>query len=164
MKLLLLMSVFALFTNAHALDVGTDAPKVSGVDENGATVQFEDFYKKGPTLVYFYPKADTPGCTKQACSLRDSFESLQARGLQILGVSEDKVESQKAFKEKYHLPFLLIADHDGAVAKTFGVPTMLGFAKRQSFLISGGKVVWNDLNVSPADHVAKVRAAMENLK
>jgi thioredoxin-dependent peroxiredoxin len=161
---LLAMSLLSFITNAGALDIGAPAPQISAIDDAGQSVVFADVYKKGPTLVYFYPKADTPGCTKQACSLRDSIADLQKRGLQIIGVSEDKVESQKAFKEKYQLPFPLIADSDGAVAKAFGVPTTMGFAKRQSFLVSSDKIVWNDLSVSPSDHTAKVEAALDALK
>lgn len=147
---------------ASAIEVGQAAPVVSGVNEEGKPVDFAEYYRKGFTLVYFYPKADTPGCTTEACSLRDSFDSLKARGLQILGVSEDKSESQKSFKEKYHLPFVLVADSDGKVAKAFGVPTFLGFAKRQSFLVKDGKVIWRDLNVSPKTHVEEVRKAMDS--
>ena len=149
---------------AAAIEVGADAPALTSVDENGQVVRFADYYSKGPTLVYFYPKADTPGCTKEACSLRDSFEGLKARGLQILGVSEDKPDAQKKFREKYHLPFILVADADGAVTKAFGVPTFLGFAKRQSFLIQNGKIVWRDLSVSPGTHVSEVNKALDALK
>jgi peroxiredoxin Q/BCP len=165
-SLLATMSLFAFLglKNAAAIDVGTPAPAISAVDENGQAIQFADFYAKGVTLVYFYPKADTPGCTAEACGLRDSFDSLKARGVQILGVSEDKPEAQKKFREKYHLPFVLVADADGAVAKAFGVPTFLGFAKRQSFLVKDGKIVWRDLSVSPAKHVAEVNKALDELK
>lgn len=149
---------------ALAIEIGTSAPVVTAVDETGQPLHFADYYAKGVTLVYFYPKADTPGCTTQACGLRDSFEGLKTRGLQILGVSEDKPEAQKKFREKYHLPFVLVADADGAVAKAFGVPTLFGFAKRQSFLIKDGKVVWRDLSVSPATHVAEVNKALDSLK
>jgi peroxiredoxin Q/BCP len=83
--------------------------------------------------------------------------------LQILGVSGDKSASQKSFKDKYHLPFVLVADSDGKVAKAFGVPTIFGIAKRQSFLVKDGKIVWRDLDVSPKTHVAEVRKAMESL-
>ena len=126
-------------------------------------MSFAEVYKKGMTLVYFYPKADTPGCTAEACSLRDSFADLRARGVQILGVSEDRQESQKKFQDKYHLPFTLIADHDGAVAKAFGVPTMMGFAKRQSFLIAGGKIAWRDLSASTTRQADDVRKALDAL-
>jgi len=164
--LLFYMSLFTFLglQSADAIEIGADAPAVTSVDENGQSVRFADYYGKGVTLVYFYPKADTPGCTKEACSLRDSFDGLKARGLQILGVSEDKPDAQKKFREKYRLPFVLVADADGSVAKAFGVPTFLGFAKRQSFLVKDGKIVWRDLSVSPATHVEEVNKALDALK
>ena len=155
---------FAGLTKASAIEVGAVAPDVTSVDENGKTLRFADYYQQGPTLVYFYPKAGTPGCTAQACSLRDSFEGLKARGLQIIGVSGDKPGAQKKFQDQYHLPFPLAADSEGAVAKAFGVPSFLGFTKRQSFLIKDGKVVWQDLSVSPKTHVAEVNKALDALK
>lgn len=169
MKLNQLLSTMSLLSflgiqSASAADIGTPAPSVISADENGKPVDFSAFYTKGITLVYFYPKADTPGCTAQACSLRDSFASLQMRSITILGVSGDKPAAQKAFKEKYNLPFTLVADADGAVAKAFGVPSFLGFTKRQSFLVKGGKVVWRDLSVSPKTHVAEVNEALDALK
>jgi peroxiredoxin Q/BCP len=160
------MSFLAFFglKSASAIEVGAEAPTVTAVDEDGRSVRFADFYRKGVTLVYFYPKADTPGCTTEACAVRDSIESLKASGVQVLGVSEDQPDAQKHFREKYHLPFVLIADSDGAVAKAFGVPTFLGFAKRQSFLVKDGKIVWRDLSVSPSTHVAEVNKALASLK
>ncbi len=164
-KILLSMSLltFLGFLPSRAIDVGAPAPQITAVDQDGNNVAFADIYKKGVTLVYFYPKADTPGCTKEACSLRDSFDSLTARGLQILGVSEDKVDAQKNFKAKYNLPFTLIADNDGAVAKAFGVPTLKGFAKRQSFIVQDGKIVWSDLNASTSAQAADVGKALDTL-
>jgi len=160
------MSFLAFFglKKASAIEIGADAPAVTAVDEAGQAVRFADFYRTGITLVYFYPKADTPGCTAEACAVRDSMESLKARGVQVLGVSEDKPDAQKRFREKYHLPFVLVADSEGTVARAFGVPTLLGFAKRQSFLVKGGKIVWRDLSVSPATHVAEVNKALDSLK
>ncbi len=157
--------MFLGLTPSRALDVGATAPDITGVDQDGATVSFADTYKKGITLVYFYPKADTPGCTKEACSLRDSIAGLRARGLQILGVSEDQVDAQKKFQTKYNLPFPLIADHDGAVAKAFGVPLIpvLGLAKRQSFLVQDGKIVWADLNASTSRQAQDVNDALDKL-
>ena len=163
--LLLAMSFLAFFgfTAAHAVEVGASAPQVTGTDQDGNTVAFAGVYAKGTTLVYFYPKADTPGCTKEACSLRDSFPTLRAHGLQIIGVSEDQQDAQKNFQTKYHLPFTLIADHNGSVARAFGVPTLMGFAKRQSFLIRDGKVVWRDLNASTSQQAADVAKALDSL-
>jgi len=164
-SMLAAMSLFAFLglTSAQAIEVGEPAPTPAAVDETGQALSLAEVYQRGVTLVYFYPKADTPGCTAQACSLRDSFAGLKSRGLQIIGVSEDKPEAQLKFREKYHLPFSLIADSDGTVAKAFGVPTLFGFTKRQSFLVKEGKVVWRDLSVSPGTHIAKVNAALDAL-
>ena len=163
----LAMSLFSLFGNPFAfggsLDVGDAAPAVTAADQDGKPLVFGDVYEKGMTLVYFFPKADTPGCTAEACSLRDSYADLRAKGLNVIGVSEDKTEAQKKFQEKYKLPFALVADSDGAVAKAFSVPTFMGFAKRQSFLIRGGKIVWLDLNASTKNQAADVRKAVEGL-
>ena len=161
-----LMSFLAFLglSSAPTVEVGAPAPTPRALDENGQTVRFCEVYQRGVTLVYFYPKADTPGCTAQACSLRDSFAGLKARGVQVLGVSADKPEAQRKFREKNQLPFTLIADADGAVAKAFGVPSFLGFTKRQSFLVKDSRVVWRDLSVSPKTHLAKVNDALDALK
>ena len=90
---------------AEPLAVGSKAPEVTAINQDGASVDFATVYAKGTTLVYFYPKAGSPGCTAQACSLRDSFADLsQEEGLQILGVSEDGPESQKKFREQNQIP------------------------------------------------------------
>ncbi len=155
------MSVFA---NAEPLQVGAAAPDVTGIDQDGKPVHLKDVYAKGPTLVYFYPKADTPGCTKQGCSLRDNWHALQEKGIQVIGVSEDTVAEEKAFKDKFSFPFQLIADSDGKVAAGFGVSTAGGHAKRQSFLIKDGKIVWNMLDkTSTETHAADVLKAYEEL-
>ena len=126
---------------ARAIQVGDQAPDFTLPSPSGEPVRLSDRLGKGIVVLYFYPRDNTPGCTAEACSLRDSFAGLKARGVQILGVSEDKPDAQAKFREKYHLPFTLVADADGAVARAFGVPTFLGFAKRQSFLVKDGKIV-----------------------
>ena len=128
------------------LKVGDSAPNISGVTDSGQKLAFADVYgKQTYTLVYFYPKADTPGCTKEGCSIRDSWEDLKKAGIQVLGVSEDPVDAQKAFKEKYHLPFTLVADTDDVVIGSFGVPTYPGgMAHRSAYLIKGGKIIFTD--------------------
>jgi peroxiredoxin Q/BCP len=158
-----LLAFFGLAPASNALELGDAAPVLTATDQDAAKVDFAEVYKKGPTLVYFYPKADTPGCTKEACSLRDNYDDLRASGVQIIGVSEDKSESQKKFQEKYKLPFTLVADNDGAVAKAFGVPTMLGFAKRQSFIVKDGKIAWLDKSASTAKQGEDVRKALAGL-
>ena len=128
------------------LKVGDNAPAVTGVTETGEKLSLADAYaKKTYTLVYFFPKADTPGCTAQGCSIRDRYESLTGKGVTVIGVSHDGVAAQKAFKDKYGLPFTLIADPDDTVINAFGVSTYPGgMAKRQAYLIRGGKIIYAD--------------------
>ena len=145
--------------------IGTKAPELTAPDENGSPVDFGKVYRRGITLVYFYPKASTPGCTAQACSLRDSSADLESLGITVLGVSHDTSEDQKKFKEKHRLPFALIADRDGKVIQAFGVPTIVfGISKRQSFLIKDGKVVWRSLSAQTSNHADEVRKAVASLK
>src|SRR5688572_1186670 len=153
-------------TSATPLAVGAPAPEVTAKDQDGKDVNLKDVYVKGPTLVYFYPKADTPGCTKQGCSLRDNWAGLQAKGVQVLGVSGDKPEAQKAFRDKFTFQFPLIADHDGKVAAAFGVPAMKpGIFKRTSFLVKDGKIAWTMTEKTTTEtHAADVLKAVEGLK
>jgi peroxiredoxin Q/BCP len=166
----LLTGFFALLgagVKAAPLAVGAPAPRISAIDQEGKPVQFADVYAKGITLVYFYPKADTPGCTAEACSLRDSYDKLQAQGLQIIGVSRDSAGAQKQFQEKYRLPFTLVADTDGKVAEAFGVPMMMGvlpLASRQSFIVKDGKIAWNSLKAQTKDSAEEVQKALDGLK
>ena len=158
-------SLFGCSLGTEPLAVGAKAPEITAPDENGQPVDFAEVYARGLTLVYFYPKASTPGCTAQACSLRDGIEDLKADGVTILGVSHDTAEAQRKFKEKYHLPFTLIADHEGKVIQAFGVPTIIfGIPKRQSFLIKDGKVVWRSLKAQTKGHAEEVRKAVAALK
>lgn len=158
-----ILSFFGITSGSNLLEVGADAPAPVAVDQDGARVSFADVYARGITLVYFYPKADTPGCTAEACSLRDSYSDLRASGVQILGVSGDKPAVQNNFREKFKLPFTLIADTDGAVAKAFGVPTLMGFPKRQSFLVKEDKIAWLDKNASTDKQAGDVRKALAHL-
>ncbi len=167
MKRLLAAALALIGMNLHAdpLAVGASAPDITAPDENGKPVKFSDVYAKGMVLVYFYPKADTPGCTAQACSLRDAIVDLKGVGVTVLGVSHDKPAQQLAFKEKYKLPFTLIADSDGKVIEAFGVPTYpTGMAKRQSFIVKDGKIVWRSLNAQTKTHAQEVKDAVASLK
>ena len=165
----LLTGFFALLgagVKAAPLAVGAPAPRISAIDQEGKPVQFADVYAKGITLVYFYPKADTPGCTAEACSLRDSYEKLHASGLQIIGVSRDSAGAQKQFQEQNKLPFILVADTDGKVAEAFGVPMMANrpLASRQSFIVKDGKIAWNSLKAQTKDSAEEVQKALDGLK
>jgi len=141
-------------------EVGELAPEAVARDDEGREVRLGHLYREGPVLVYFYPKADTPGCTAEACSLRDEFAALSERGVRVVGVSADGPSAQRRFKEKYRLPFTLLADEDRAVARAFGVRLILGMPHRQSFLINEGRVVWRDLRASTAEQARDVLRAV----
>ena len=162
----LISSLFVSTAFAEPLAVGAAAPAVTSKDQDAKPIVFADVYAKGPTLVYFYPKADTGGCTKQGCSLRDSWADLKAKGVQVLGVSGDKPDAQKAFRDKNTFPFPLVADDDGAVAKAFGVPEkMPHIYARMSFLVKDGKVAWTMTEkTSTQTHAADVLKALETLR
>jgi thioredoxin-dependent peroxiredoxin len=160
-----LVVAFMLSTiKADPLQPGASAPAVTSVDENGKEVNLGEVFKKGLTLVYFYPKADTPGCTKEACALRDRWEDVKKAGITVIGVSMDKPEAQKAFKEKFQLPFTLLADTEGKVVNAFGVSVVrAGYPTRQSFLVKEGKIVWHDPEVKPDTHLDNVLKAAAEL-
>jgi peroxiredoxin Q/BCP len=170
-RTVLCISVMVLFTSlafAAPLSVGAPAPDLTAPDQDGQPVHFSDIYAKGITLVYFYPKAGTSGCTKEACSLRDSYDTLHGRGLQIIGVSRDNSAAQKNFAQTNKLPFTLVADSDGKVAEAFGVPMMMGgaipLASRQSFIVKNGTVVWTSLKAQTSGSAAEVQKALDGLK
>lgn len=164
-SLLLLVLAFALAGSARAaeIDLGAALPALTATDDQGRPVDLGAAASKGLTLVYFYPKADTAGCTKQACSLRDAYAALQEKGVRIYGVSGDDVAAQAAFREKYHLPFPLLADTEGKVMDAFGVPHKGTFASRQAFLFKDGKLVWRDLSAATAEQARDVLAALDEL-
>jgi peroxiredoxin Q/BCP len=111
------------------IEVGDKVPTFTLADQNGQLLEVTDSMKK-PLVIYFYPKDDTPGCTKQACKFRDDFESFSDLGAMVIGISSDSVASHKKFEEKYNLPFILLADVKNEVRKLFGVP-------KSMFLIPG---------------------------
>lgn len=153
--------MFNLFgARADELALGAKLPAVTVNDQDGRPVDLAAAGGKGWTLVYFYPKADTPGCTKQACSLRDAYARLTDTGVTVFGVSTDNEKDQKAFQEKFRLPFELLADKDKKVVTAFGVPATMGFAKRQAFLFKDGVLVWRDLEASTEQQAADVLAAI----
>lgn len=143
----LFLAMFS-FLRADPLKVGDTAPAVSGTTDTGTTLNLADVYKANTyTVVYFYPKAGTSGCTKQGCSLRDGFDELTKKGVAIVGVSTDTVEAQKKFKEENKFPFPLIADTEKKVIKAFGQSGLM-FADREAYLIKGGKIIYKDTKVT----------------
>jgi thioredoxin-dependent peroxiredoxin len=165
LALLSLFSMLFAVASAEPLKVGDAAPDVAATTETGAKINLGDVYKKQPyTLVYFYPRAGTKGCTAQGCSLRDAYEQLTKKGVAVVGVSTDDTAAQTKFKEEQHFPFTLLADPDKKVITAFGVPTRPGkdsteFAARQAYLIKDGKVIWADYKAATdkqAEDVLKV--------
>jgi peroxiredoxin Q/BCP len=151
-RTLALMSLFSLlfgFARAEPLKQGDKAPVISATTDAGTTLNLGDVYKKNNyTLVWFYPKALTGGCTKQGCSLRDASAELTAKGVAVIGVSTDTVEKQKEFKTVNNFPFPLLADTDKTVVKAFGQPGVL-MAKREAYLINKeGIIVYKDEGVT----------------
>ena len=142
------------------------APDTEGTNQEGKTVKFSEVYKASPyVVVYFYPKADTPGCTKQGCSLRDGHEDLTKLGVKVIGVSHDTVAEEKAFSDKFKFPFTLIADKDGKVIQAFKVKQMgNGMASREAFLIKNGQVVWHDPKASTDKQAEDIKKAIEEVK
>ena len=138
-----------------ALAVGTTAPAFTTTDDEGKTVSLSDFQGK-VVVLYFYPKDDTPGCTKQAQSFRDNYAQYQDKELVVLGVSMDDQASHKKFKEKYGLPFTLLVDSDGSITKAYDVDGG-GYAKRVTYVIdSAGKITHVDANVNTSTHAQDV--------
>lgn len=139
-----------------SLKLGDQIPAVISQNQDGQAVNLAEAGASGYTLVYFYPKAMTPGCTAQACSLRDAYSELQSKGVRIFGVSVDTANLQKKFQEKEHIPFELLSDHEKKLTAAFGVPLILGsFATRQAYLFRDGKLVWKDMKAS-TDQQAQV--------
>ena len=154
-----LLAWLMLFNVAQAdvLDINAPAPRFELQDQNGDTHTLNDYQGKWLVL-YFYPKDDTPGCTTEACAFRDEYKVITELNTQVIGVSVDDQESHVKFAEKYSLPFPLLVDDKGKVAKEYGALAALGpikFAKRHTIIISPeGKVkkVYRSVNASRHSH------------
>ena len=117
------------------MNAGDKAPDFALPDETGATRKLGDLLASGPVVLYFYPAAMTPGCTKESCHFRDLKTEFEKVGAQRVGISADNVDKQKQFSEKYTFDFPLLSDPDKAVAKEFGVKRGIGPNKRTTFVI-----------------------------
>jgi thioredoxin-dependent peroxiredoxin len=141
---------------AGLLAAGSAAPDLGGADQGGKLHRIADEHGH-PLIVYFYPKDGTPGCTKEACAFRDTWDRFQTAGVQIYGVSADDQKSHEQFAKEQKLPFPILADPGHAWSAAFGVPTKLGMDSRVSFLIDpAGKVAKVYPNVDPAIHADEV--------
>ena len=167
--LLTLLSVFLsspLFAGEQPM-TGSDAPSFNLQDQNGDWHKLEDY--QGQWLaIYFYPKDDTPGCTKEACNFRDNIYAFKAIDAAVVGISVDDVESHKEFSDKYKLPFTILADENNETSKAYGVLKdykLIKLASRQSFLIDpDGKIAKHYEKVDPDTHTDEVLADIKAFK
>ena len=147
------------------LEVGDEAPAFTLTDHAGEPVSLADFAGR-PVVVYFYPRADTPGCTVEACGFRDTWADYEAAGAAVVGISDDPVDDLAAFREKHDLPFVLLSDPDGAVASaygSYGEKTMFGRTFdgvfRNTYLVGpNGQVAAVYPKVDPEGHAEAVLA------
>ena len=152
-----------------ALKEGDPAPEFSAATSGGGNVALADLKGK-PVILYFYPRDDTPGCTKEACAFRDHFADFKKQGAVVLGVSTDPVKSHDKFVAKFKLPFALLADEDRKIVEAYGVWGQKSFMGRKylgthrvTFLIGpDGRIqkIWPQ--VKPAEHAAEVLAALQS--
>jgi thioredoxin-dependent peroxiredoxin len=148
------------------LNVGDTAPDFTVLDDQGNPFHLKDM-KDRTVVLYFYPKADTPGCTKESCEFRDSITDFKKNDATVIGISPDEVTAQAKFKSKYELSFPLLADHDHKIAEAYGVwkeKSMYGKKymgiERTTFLIKDGKIARVFEKVKPEGHAAEVLAAL----
>lgn len=145
------------------LSSGDSAPDFSAKNQDGKTLHLSDFKGKY-LLLYFYPKDDTPGCTKEACKFRDGFTDLNKHNVVVLGVSKQDEASHRSFRKTYKLPFDLLVDENGKLATTYGIDTIpvVGYFKRESVLISPtGKILKTYKGVDPDTHSRQVLQDVE---
>lgn len=125
-----------------SLAVGDPAPEFSLPDDAGGTVSLAELRAEGPVVVYFYPQDDTPGCTVEACGFRDAYQDFADAGARVVGISTDDGGSHRAFRDKFQLPFVLLSDVNGEVARAYGVKKTLGLLPgRVTFVIDRGGVI-----------------------
>ena len=180
--LIIILFTSISYTAFAQVEVGDKSPHFSAMDDSNTLWNSRDFVKKKIIVVYFYPAAMTGGCTKQACAFRDDKSKLDELGAMVIGVSGDKVENLKYFKEAHDLNFPLLADHDGSIAEKFGVPMKDGgsivrniggnditldrgvTSSRWTFIIDKkGKIVYKNTEVKAAEDSEQAIDIIRNL-
>ena len=152
---------------APSIAAGDHVPDFSLQDQHGAFVTLQGLLAKGPIVLFFYPKDETPGCTAEACSFRDNYDVFVKHGATVVGVSSDSVTSHKNFAQHHRLPFVLLSDPGGTVRKTFGVAKTLGiFPGRVTYVIDAQGVVRHTFNsqFSATAHIQEALQALAQLK
>lgn len=149
-----------------SIEKGEKIPQFELKDQHGNTFNSEDVVGIKPVVIYFYPKDFTPGCTKEACSFRDSYEDFQEAGAEVIGISNDSEKSHSKFSKKYNLPFILLSDANGRVRKKFGIKkSLLGLVPgRETFVIdANGKVMFKFNSLDASKHIKKALNAIKKL-
>jgi thioredoxin-dependent peroxiredoxin len=152
--------------DGEALRVGEPSPDFSLPSSTGEMVRLSDFRGKSAVVLFFYPKDNSPACTMEACSFRDSHEAFREAGAEVIGISADSEESHRGFAERFRLPYLLLADTDGAVRARYGVPRTFGlFPGRVSYLIDRDGIVRHlfSSQFQPWRHVAEALKVLKTL-
>jgi len=158
-----MLSLVGANARADGLKVGSPAPDFTALASDGSRVHLIEMLDRAPIVLYFYPKDDTPGCTREACGIRDNFSAFHDLKATVLGVSYDSLSSHQKFIQKYHLPFLLLSDTDHAVAKAYGADGLLA-AKRQTFMIDKhGLILYINRSVNPATQSLELQNLLAQL-
>lgn len=146
--------------------VGDEAPNFMLSSNTGARVSLSDYLGKQAIVLYFYPKDDTPGCTAEACSFRDSYEVFREAGAEVIGISSDDEASHQKFSNRYKLPFILLSDRDGSVRKLYGVPRTYGLLPgRVTYIIDRAGIVRCIFSsqFTPEKHIVEALKALQNI-
>ena len=154
------------FRTKDKVDVGSRAPNFALPSQSGEMVSLGDFLGEKPVILFFYPKDDTPGCTKEVCAFRDSFEELSNLDAEVIGISSDSVESHKGFAERHKLPFTLLSDEGGKVRRLYGVPNSFGlFPGRVTYVIDREGVVRHIFSsqIEVEKHVEEALKTLESI-
>jgi peroxiredoxin Q/BCP len=150
----------------NRVDVGAVAPDFTLPSQSGERVSLKDFIGKKPVVLFFYPRDDTPGCTKEVCAFRDSFEGFRRFDAEVIGISSDSVESHKRFAAKHNLPFTLLSDEGGKVRRLYGVPNTFSlFPGRVTYVIDEEGVVRHVFSsqIEAARHVEEALEALKSI-
>jgi len=159
-------SLFVSATRAAAAELkpGDPAPAFTARTDQDRTFDLQE--RKGKwTVLYFYPKSGTPGCTKQACAFRDDMEAIRKLGAEVFGLSRDSVQSQRKFSLKHKLPFTLLADPEGKVINAYGTAGLLGYSKRWTFIVGPDlSIRWMRKDVDPVLDAQEVAGALRGFQ